>query len=272
MPEANIAFVVSQIGAKGSPERKLADDWLSSIVEPVCRKAGILPVRADKISAPGRIDAQISKHLLDAVVVIADLTGLNPNVMYEVGVRHALELPVVHMAAEGQGLPFDFHTIRTLFYDPSFHIGSVEKTKLELAKSVTASIKEPSNSFIFDSGHGDFSIEGSWEVRFDEEDPHRRDITLELRQKGDRIWGTSRHVKKSDDIPGDTIRTYAQKGQIYNKFVHLNGKSPTPQRLLINSFLLEVVGDGQAMKGGVLAYSTVTGDIFSKRCTCVRIG
>lgn len=238
---------------------------------PVCREAGLALTRADQITTPGRIDSQISKCLLDSAIVIADLSGLTPNVMYETGVRHALELPIVHMAEDGTALPFDFFTVRTLFYDPGFHAERAEHTKGELAEAIKASLNDRRNSFIYDLGHSAFSLEGTWKVSFPGNDDHRRNITLELRQKGDRIWGTSIHVKKSDDIPGDPIRIYAQKGRLYNQFVQLNGTSPTPQRLLINSFLLEVVRDGQELKGGVLAYSTVNGGIFSKNCTCTRV-
>jgi hypothetical protein len=271
MSQPRVAFIVSRIGKRDSPERKNADEWLQNIVEPVCREAGITPIRSDQVSAPGRIDSQVSKYLLDSDIVIADLSGLNPNVMYEVGVRHALELPIVHMASEGTDLPFDFRTIRTQWYEPSFHIKSVNEARKELSAAILESLNGAGSPLIFhpDSGYSGINISGTWEVKFPDDDPHRRDITFELRQKGAKIWGFSTHIKKSEEIPGDPIRTYVQKGQVYNRFVQLSGQSPTPQRLLINSFLFEIVDDGRKMEGGVIAYSTVTRKIFSKECACI---
>jgi hypothetical protein len=66
------------------------------------------------------------------------------------------------------------------------------------------------------------------------------------------------------------VRRYIQQGRIYNQFVQLSGKSSTPQKLLINSFLLEVTADGDAMGGYVVAYSTVDRKSFDLKCKCVR--
>ncbi|PBB98374.1 hypothetical protein CK224_09835 [Mesorhizobium sp. WSM3862] len=74
-------------------------------------------VRADKIDQPGMIDAQIISHLLDDDLVIADMTELNPNVFYEIGIRHMKELPIVHMVKKGDAIPFDVKLFRAITYD-----------------------------------------------------------------------------------------------------------------------------------------------------------
>ena len=52
-------------------------------------------------------------------LVIADLTGLNPNVMFEVGYRFALEKDIIFIAQKGTNIPFDISTRRTFFYETS---------------------------------------------------------------------------------------------------------------------------------------------------------
>lgn len=74
-------------------------------------------VRADKIDQPGMIDAQIISHLLDDELVIADMTELNPNVFYEMGIRHMKELPIIHMFKKGEIIPFDVKLYRAITFD-----------------------------------------------------------------------------------------------------------------------------------------------------------
>jgi len=73
-------FVVGPIGAEDSDFRIHADWFLEEIVNPVKEKLPEFKVsRADKISQPGLIDSQVITMLLNADLVIADLTTLNPN-------------------------------------------------------------------------------------------------------------------------------------------------------------------------------------------------
>src|SRR5207247_2503364 len=58
----------------------------------------------------------IVERLRNSHLCIAILTGLNPNVMYEVGVRHAWDLPLIPLAEKGTPLPFDLQDYSTIFY------------------------------------------------------------------------------------------------------------------------------------------------------------
>jgi hypothetical protein len=96
-----------QIGTKDSPERRRADEIFNFIVAPVVRAAGLDPYRADLDPSPGAITPKLLSELLSARLVIADLTGRNPNVFYELGVTHSFARPLISIADSSSSIPFD---------------------------------------------------------------------------------------------------------------------------------------------------------------------
>ncbi len=108
------AFVIMQVGGKASPDRKRADDVYSYVVTPALREVSLQPYRSDLDPTPGQINQQMLRRLLEARVVIADLTGRNPNVFYEFGIVHAFARPVIALADSARSLPFDAHDERVI--------------------------------------------------------------------------------------------------------------------------------------------------------------
>jgi hypothetical protein len=114
--QAKTCFVVGPIGNDDSDDRIHADWLLEEIIQPVFEEKfpAFSVTRADKISEPGRIDAQVISALLDSDLVIADLTTLNPNAFYEIGIRHMVQKPIIHMHLEGESIPFDVGMFRSI--------------------------------------------------------------------------------------------------------------------------------------------------------------
>lgn len=109
-------FVISPIGAEGSDVRQNADDFYDLIVESALKKYNFEVTRADKLTTSGTITSEVIKLIQESDLCIVDVTGLNPNVMYECGRRHETAKPYIMMAREDQLLPFDINVIRTIFY------------------------------------------------------------------------------------------------------------------------------------------------------------
>jgi hypothetical protein len=114
---SNVCFLISPIGAEGTEQRKHANLVLGSLVEPALDGLDLRLVRADKISKPGMITAQVIDHIVRAPLLIADLSFSNPNVFYELALRHACRKPAVQILRSSDHLPFDVGQFRTVVLD-----------------------------------------------------------------------------------------------------------------------------------------------------------
>lgn len=87
------------------------------MIKPVVASCGYEAIRADELEYLGNITRDIIENLHNADLVVADLSGRNANVYYELGVRHALyrcgTIPIIH---KGEKLPFDITNYRAVFY------------------------------------------------------------------------------------------------------------------------------------------------------------
>ena len=125
-----ICFIVTAIGESGTETRDRADEVFSYLIAPVCEELGYKPVRVDQVDAVDNINETIINYLKTAPMVVADMTGHNPNAFYELGFRQALELPLVPIIQAGNRLPFDVISQRTVFYNLS--VGKIEQSKKDL--------------------------------------------------------------------------------------------------------------------------------------------
>ena len=112
-----ICFYISPIGDDGSASRKHSDLYLSTLIEPALKELNLEVVRADKIAEPGMITTHILEHIKLSKLVIADLSLLNPNVFYEMALRHSLKLPIIQIIRKSDRLPFDVNQVNSIIID-----------------------------------------------------------------------------------------------------------------------------------------------------------
>jgi hypothetical protein len=113
----NECFYITPIGDDGSEYRKHSDLFLSSLIEPALKDLKLKVIRADRILEPGMITAQALEHIVNAKLVIVDLSFHNPNVFYEMAIRHSCKLPVIQICRKSDKIPFDVNQVRTIIID-----------------------------------------------------------------------------------------------------------------------------------------------------------
>jgi hypothetical protein len=139
---------MSPIGEDTSEQRQHSDLFLNHLVEPALQEFGLKVVRADLIGESGMITSQILEHILKAKLVIADLSFQNPNVFYELAIRHACRLPIVQIIRKSDKIPFDVDQVRTIQIDNSgiyALIPKLETYRSEIATHVRQALASSEN-------------------------------------------------------------------------------------------------------------------------------
>lgn len=93
------------------------DAYFSEIYVQACKDAGLEPIRADGLFTTGSVMEQIWEQIKRAKVLLAELSGKNPNVFYELGLAHAVRKPVVFVTSSLDDVPFDLRHLRVVVYD-----------------------------------------------------------------------------------------------------------------------------------------------------------
>lgn len=128
-------FIICPIGKENTDIRKNSDLFFKYIIQPVVEKFNYDPIRADHMNESGMITFQIIDKIITSHLVIADLTNNNPNVFYELAVRHATKKPCILMKTEGQETPFDIKDMRIISYDLK-NLEKVEGAKKNLHEQI----------------------------------------------------------------------------------------------------------------------------------------
>jgi hypothetical protein len=137
-----LCFVVGPIGDEGSETRVHADWLLHGVIRPVlCEFPDFQVKRADHDARPGHIDVQMINDLINAELVIGDLSLQNPNAFYEIGIRHMAQKPIIHMQLTTEIVPFDVSLYRAIKFART-RFSDVEKAK-EYLKNVVNAVLAP---------------------------------------------------------------------------------------------------------------------------------
>jgi hypothetical protein len=147
MTNGKTAFVICPLGEAGSVLRNRADWLFVTVISPALKDLGYTVSRAalDPIVIP--ITQEVAKRLYEADLVLADISGANPNVMYELGRRHAWGSPsliLVHKSSDREMMPFDIKDYPiVLHYNETTKAELIDKYRHLLQMYVKAIEQQP---------------------------------------------------------------------------------------------------------------------------------
>lgn len=108
-PEQNLCFVLM-------PFKASFDRLYREKIKPTVEACGLKCIRADDLFSPSPILEDIWVHICKSKIIIADVTGRNPNVFYEMGIAHTVGKPVIIITQDRTDIPFDVSQFRYFLY------------------------------------------------------------------------------------------------------------------------------------------------------------
>jgi hypothetical protein len=123
--------------------------YYATVYQPAIDRAKLKSVRADaEIFGTGKIIDQIWNGIHAARVLVAELTGRNPNVLYELGLAHALHKPVVLVSSNKDDVPFDVQHVRVIYYDKNDPFWG-QKLIEKVAENILSALQNPQEAILF---------------------------------------------------------------------------------------------------------------------------
>jgi hypothetical protein len=247
------------------------------VIRPAIEESGLRCIRGDEIYSKPRIMDDIWKSIRSARLVVAELTGKNPNVFYEVGLAQAIGKPVIILTRNEDDVPFDLKALRYLYYnvdDPFWG----ENLNLQLQEMIKSALEEESLSSYLDGikpiSNINFpekivitpeptspskklvpDVVGIWRASYElpERGVESAEKMMNLTQDGEKLIGLEVNTFFVEDVP--TVVQEAFTGIIDGKSVTLNGVNYTYIRqgkgagYSLDNYELELSPDGQQMDG-----------------------
>ncbi len=143
-------FVIMPFGEKidvGGEVINFDDVYEFIIKDVVINRLKLDCIRSDEITKAGWIHKDMLEHIIQDDVVVVDITTLNPNVFYELGVRHALrQFVTVLIRKKATKIPFNIRGLRMIDYD--LDIKNASKAKDDIENFVRRGLEQQNNDSI----------------------------------------------------------------------------------------------------------------------------
>lgn len=221
----------------------------SSLIIPPLEEVGYNVIRADSIIDRHNILKDIIRNIAEADLVVADLTSINPNVFYELGIAHAMLIPTILLTQSIDEVPFDLKSYRVITYTTSFfdakELSKRIKEIAEKAKNNNLSFGNPISDFLpeykikIKSNEKDIKEEQEVkEIIKIEEDKGFWDFIADSEKSIENIGEITNKISEETKIIGEKFKTKTEElNSIYN--AGIPGTASRIQKL-INSTSIEI--------------------------------
>ena len=276
-------FIISPLDNEDSDIRTISDTIFNKILSPVLQELNYNVSRSDKINQPGSLQTQIMEKLVMSDIVIADISENNPNVMYELGIRHKQIKPTIIVKRKNTfaNIPFDITTIRIISIDMDSTSFVNEKQRLK-DQIIYAEENPESASYSMASNYNDYdqgkivnTLSGIKNISSNvidnktTQNPEELQDALEstvneintmkdynkCRIKGNEYYKNKKYAisimyyDKSLELKSDDISSYIHKGNaLYNLSNYLDAYTCFTNVININPSIIEAhVSQGEAL-------------------------
>lgn len=143
MPEEiNECFVIMPISDTDGYDKGHFAKVYNDIIKPAIESAGYKSIRADEVVSSNLIQLDIVERLISAPLAICDISSRNPNVFYELGLRHAFNKPVVLMKDNITPNAFDISSFRYIEYTKEMGYRDVTSVIKQLKEAILSTVND----------------------------------------------------------------------------------------------------------------------------------
>jgi len=268
------------------PFTQTSDRLYEKVFKAAITEAGIKPLRGDEIYGDRRIMSDIWEAIRESRLVLAELTGKNANVLYELGLAHAIGKAVIIVTSELNDVPYDLRDLRCIVYDKN-HPDWDEQLKKNLKETIVSVIEDDVDTLLKDidircsfpdisvpeestprqSEEYAYDISGEWELV--ENYAHGRTTGKALlTQEGNEISGIMTIHDKPDNADGFVVEERIS-GLVNGKSVALTGTSYKLMKGEVNEYYLDqwqgTIKDADTILGNSSDFIGTGGDFTMRR-------
>jgi len=148
--ERPVCFVIMPISDVAGYDSGHFGRVYEHLLKPAIIEAGFRPVRSDDTTKTDYIVVGIVQRVVESPMVVCDFSARNPNVMYELGIRHAFNKPVALIKDTNTDKVFDIQGLRYTEYETALRIDTVQKDIAKIAAAIknTAAANDGFNSVV----------------------------------------------------------------------------------------------------------------------------
>ncbi len=213
-PIKNTCFVIMPFQSK-------SDVVYEDVIVPAIQEAGLNALRGDEVFGAQRVMNDVWEEIREARIVLAELTGRNANVLYELGLAHAIGKLVIIIVNSMKDVPFDVRDVRCIVYETSHpRWGEMLSQKIvktiksvladdqaePLLPGIQANVEYPSppeGPAVREAPVAGVDVSGEWESSetWPASSLNTRRTRMHLEQRGAELSGTARTVGPNPKRP-----------------------------------------------------------------------